>query len=78
MKDKAVKGEVRITLRIPSSMLQEMDAVMAARGISNSSDFARQAIRRMIDESHHERALEEARREREIREARAEYVTKGA
>ena len=66
-------AELRVTLRIPAPLASEMARVMAARGVTNASDFVRQAIRRLVDEESHTLALEETRRAIEIREARAKY-----
>lgn len=67
--------ELRVTLRIPGALVTQMSKIMQARGITNASDFVRQAIRRLVDEESHALTIEETRRALEIREARAQYGT---
>ena len=65
--------ELRVTLRIPGPLAAQMAQIMQARGITNASDFVRQAIRRLVDEESHALTIEETRRALEIHEARAQY-----
>ncbi len=65
--------ELRITLRIPDALAAQMSKIMQARGITNASDFVRQAIRRLVDEESHALTIEETRRALEIHETRAQY-----
>lgn len=65
--------DLRVTLRIPGPLASDMERIMSARGVTNASDFVRQAIRRLVDEEGHALAMEETRRAHQIKEARSSY-----